>query len=66
MGFLLKLLCPVFRSTKEDTAGLEEVSNPQDTLIEENSADSCNTAATPPSGKPSHHFQKFSNLNSSA
>ncbi|NXJ21858.1 DDX17 helicase, partial [Dicrurus megarhynchus] len=41
--------------TKEDTAGLEEVSNPQDTLIQENSAESCNTPATPPSGKPSHH-----------
>ncbi|NXB55643.1 DBP2 helicase, partial [Struthidea cinerea] len=35
--------------TKEDTAGLEEVSNPQDTLIQENSAESCNTSATPPS-----------------
>ncbi|KAM4767339.1 putative ATP-dependent RNA helicase TDRD12 isoform 2-T3 [Cyanocitta cristata] len=36
-------------STKEDTAGLEEVSSPQDTLIEENPAESCNTSATPPS-----------------
>ncbi|NXE35924.1 DBP2 helicase, partial [Ptilorrhoa leucosticta] len=34
--------------TKEDTAGLEEVSNPQDTSIQENSAESCNTSATPP------------------
>ncbi|NXB28482.1 DDX17 helicase, partial [Eulacestoma nigropectus] len=50
--------------TKEDTAGLEEVFSPQDTSIQENSAESCNTAVTPPSGKPSHHFQKFSNLNS--
>ncbi|NWW08483.1 DBP2 helicase, partial [Oreocharis arfaki] len=41
--------------TKEDTAGLEEASNPQDTAIEEKSAGSCNTSATPPSGKPSHH-----------
>ncbi|XP_017596474.1 PREDICTED: putative ATP-dependent RNA helicase TDRD12 isoform X1 [Corvus brachyrhynchos] len=36
-------------STKEDTAGLEEVSSPQDTLIEEDSAEGCNTSATPPS-----------------
>ncbi|NXA98455.1 DDX17 helicase, partial [Melanocharis versteri] len=50
--------------TKEDAAGLEEASNPQDTSIQENSAKSCNSSATPPSGKPSHHFQKFSNLNS--
>ncbi|NWW60897.1 DBP2 helicase, partial [Ifrita kowaldi] len=45
--------------TKEDTAGLEEVSSPQDTLIWENSAESCNTSATPASGKPSHHFQNL-------
>ncbi|NXE00854.1 DBP2 helicase, partial [Chaetorhynchus papuensis] len=35
--------------TKEDTAGLEEVTNPQDTWIQENSAESHNTSATPPS-----------------
>ncbi|NWT89135.1 DBP2 helicase, partial [Lanius ludovicianus] len=34
---------------KEDTAGLEEVSNPQDPLIQENSAESCSTSAVPPS-----------------
>ncbi|NXO72226.1 DDX17 helicase, partial [Phainopepla nitens] len=37
--------------TKEDTAGLEEASGPQDTSIEENSAESSNS--TPPSSKPS-------------
>ncbi|NXY55410.1 DBP2 helicase, partial [Callaeas wilsoni] len=51
--------------TKEDTAGLEEASSPQDTSIQENPSESCNSSATPRSGKPSHHFQKFSNLNSS-
>ncbi|NXU34419.1 DBP2 helicase, partial [Drymodes brunneopygia] len=35
--------------TKEDTAGLEEASNPQDTSIQENSAESCNSSVTPPS-----------------
>ncbi|NXQ26863.1 DDX17 helicase, partial [Alaudala cheleensis] len=30
--------------TKEDTAGLEEVSSPQDTSIQDNSAESCNTS----------------------
>ncbi|NXC61287.1 DBP2 helicase, partial [Aleadryas rufinucha] len=30
--------------TKEDTAGLEEASNPQDTSIQENPAESCNTS----------------------
>ncbi|NWU26466.1 DBP2 helicase, partial [Dyaphorophyia castanea] len=35
--------------TKEDTAGLEEASNPQDTSIQEDSAESCNTSATLPS-----------------
>ncbi|NWI78180.1 DBP2 helicase, partial [Dryoscopus gambensis] len=35
---------------KEDAAALEEVSNPQDTSIEENSAASGNTSATSPSG----------------
>ncbi|NWT09075.1 DBP2 helicase, partial [Vireo altiloquus] len=35
--------------TKEDTvAGLEEASNPQDTSVQENSPESCNTSATPP------------------
>ncbi|NXY09597.1 DBP2 helicase, partial [Pteruthius melanotis] len=48
--------------TKEDTAGVEEASNPQDASIQEDPAESCGTSATPPSGKPSHHFQKFSNL----
>ncbi|NXA65683.1 DDX17 helicase, partial [Mohoua ochrocephala] len=41
--------------TKEDTAGLEEASDPQETSIQENSAESCTTSATPPTGKPSHH-----------
>ncbi|NXB14000.1 DBP2 helicase, partial [Rhagologus leucostigma] len=35
--------------TKEDTIGLEEASNPQDTSIQENSSESHNTSATPPS-----------------
>ncbi|XP_063267001.1 putative ATP-dependent RNA helicase TDRD12 [Prinia subflava] len=37
------------RSTEEDTAGLEEASSPQDTSIQENSAESCNSSVTPPS-----------------
>ncbi|NXC06008.1 DBP2 helicase, partial [Orthonyx spaldingii] len=37
--------------TKEDTAGLEEASSPQDTSIQENSAESCNTSVSPPRGK---------------
>ncbi|XP_014737252.1 PREDICTED: putative ATP-dependent RNA helicase TDRD12 [Sturnus vulgaris] len=37
------------RSTKEDTAGLEEASSPQDTSIQENSAESCNSSVTLPS-----------------
>ncbi|XP_066050679.1 putative ATP-dependent RNA helicase TDRD12 [Chamaea fasciata] len=36
-------------STKEDTAGLEEVSSPQDTSIQANSAESCNSSGTSPS-----------------
>ncbi|NXU98222.1 DDX17 helicase, partial [Cettia cetti] len=39
--------------TKENTAGLEEASSPQDTSIQENSAESCNNSVTPPSSKPS-------------
>ncbi|NXT70828.1 DBP2 helicase, partial [Chaetops frenatus] len=35
--------------TREDTAGLKEASNPQDTSIQENSAESCNSSVTPPS-----------------
>ncbi|NWV68845.1 DDX17 helicase, partial [Malurus elegans] len=38
---------------EQDTAVLEEASDPQDTPMQENSAESCNTAASPPSGKPS-------------
>lgn len=52
MGLLLKLLCPVFRSTKEDIDGPEEASSPQDTLIQENSAGNCSSSVTLPS-KPS-------------
>uniref|UniRef100_A0A8U8BIV7 RNA helicase n=1 Tax=Geospiza parvula TaxID=87175 RepID=A0A8U8BIV7_GEOPR len=50
---VLKLLCPVFRSPKEDTADLEEVSSPQDPSIQENSAESCNSPVTPTSSKSS-------------
>ncbi|NXL80913.1 DDX17 helicase, partial [Leptocoma aspasia] len=35
--------------TKEDTAGLEEASSPQDPLIQENSAESSNSPVIPPS-----------------
>ncbi|NWV33689.1 DDX17 helicase, partial [Grantiella picta] len=35
--------------TKEDTAGLEEASNPQEITMQENSAESSNTSASPPS-----------------
>ncbi|NXY25818.1 DBP2 helicase, partial [Atrichornis clamosus] len=34
--------------TKEDTAGLEEASSPQDTSIQENSPESCDTSASSP------------------
>ncbi|XP_023790621.1 putative ATP-dependent RNA helicase TDRD12 isoform X3 [Cyanistes caeruleus] len=37
------------RSTKEDTAGLEEASSPQETLIQENATESANGSVTPPS-----------------
>uniref|UniRef100_A0A8C3NQ66 RNA helicase n=1 Tax=Cyanoderma ruficeps TaxID=181631 RepID=A0A8C3NQ66_9PASS len=37
------------RSTEEDTAGLEEVPSPQDTSIQENSPESCDSSVTPPS-----------------
>lgn len=62
MGFLLKLLYPVFRSTKEDTADLEEASSPPDTSIQEvqeDSAESCNSSVTPPSSKPSIISRSF-------
>ncbi|NXR27461.1 DDX17 helicase, partial [Cinclus mexicanus] len=39
--------------TKEDTAGLQEASSPQDTSIQENLAESCNSSVTLPSSKPS-------------
>ncbi|KAM7011168.1 putative ATP-dependent RNA helicase TDRD12 [Passerculus sandwichensis] len=39
----------LIRSTEEDTADLEEVPSPQDPLVQENSAESCNSPVTPPS-----------------
>ncbi|NWT60839.1 DDX17 helicase, partial [Erythrocercus mccallii] len=39
--------------TKENMAGLEEASGPQDTSMQENSAESSNSSVTPPSSKPS-------------
>ncbi|NXE86646.1 DDX17 helicase, partial [Menura novaehollandiae] len=36
--------------TKEDTAGLEEASNPQDTSMQENSPERCNTSLSSPWG----------------
>ncbi|NWU35232.1 DDX17 helicase, partial [Hylia prasina] len=38
--------------TKENTAGPEEVSTPQDAPIQENSAESCSSSVTLPSSKP--------------
>lgn len=59
VGFLLKLPFPVFRSTKEDTAGLGEAPSPQDPAIQENLAESCDSSVTPPSSKPSIVSRSF-------
>uniref|UniRef100_A0A8C0ENK8 Putative ATP-dependent RNA helicase TDRD12 n=1 Tax=Bubo bubo TaxID=30461 RepID=A0A8C0ENK8_BUBBB len=44
--FLLKMSFSVFRSIKEDTAGPENASNPQNMSIQENSTENCNASKT--------------------
>ncbi|NWV81994.1 DDX17 helicase, partial [Dasyornis broadbenti] len=45
--------------TEEDTAGLEEASSPQETSMQENSAESSNTSASPSSGKTFPSFPEM-------